>query len=152
MKILLALLLLASLPAWGQVTAITATGWSYHFDRKEDRCEFNPGLGLEHGRDWRWHVGIYSNSDCKFSGFAGPSYSRAIIGKWRAGLALLGFTGYQEEKRVNGKVEREDKVVLAPVLVLAYEGKTRGVNVGYIPPDGDDFKGLIFVQLKLLRW
>lgn len=133
------------------MTAITATGWSYHFDRKKDRCEFNPGIGLEHGRDLRWHFGIYSNSDCRFSGYGGPSYSRAIAGNWRAGVALLGVTGYHKEKKINGKVEHENKVILAPILVLAYEGKKRGVNIGYVPPYGDD-NGVIFVQLKVLRW
>lgn len=90
---------------------------------------------------------MYSNSDCKFSAYAGPSYTRKFYGQWRAGVALLGLTGYEKKT----KEGLEDKLLLAPVLVLAYEGKKRGLNIGYIPPGGD-FKGLAFVQAKVLRW
>lgn len=163
----LALLLLPAAAAAGEtVTAITATAWSYHVERKEADCEFNPGIGIEHGRKLRMHVGVYSNSDCRFSGFAGFSYSEPIGGRWRLGGAVLGFTGYHSEKKGDdGKVRREDKVKLAPMLVLGYEGKKRGINIGFIPGEqilaklglkdddqGEQFKGLLFVQFKLLKW
>lgn len=147
------------------VTAITATAWSYHFARKDSDCEFNPGLGLEHGRDLRAHVGVYSNTDCRFSAYGGVSYTQEFARTWRAGVALLAFTGYHSENKVDAELKREDKAKLAPVLVLGYEGKSRGFNLGWIPGEDllvklgvkeDDgrakFKGLIFLQFKVLKW
>lgn len=152
MKYLLAAVLLLALPANGQVTAITLGGISHHFKAEGDYCEWNPGLGIEHGKDLRMHAGVYTNSHCRFSAYGGLSYTKPLFWNLRAGVALLGFTGYHEEKKVNGKIEREDKVLVAPIPFIAWEGKEYGLNIGYIPPDGREFHGLIFAQVKLLRW
>lgn len=165
MRALLAILLLAAVPALADdsVTALTASVASYHVNRAGDHCEVNPGIGLEHGsKSVRGLVGLYHNSNCRPSGYIGISAAAHFWGGWRAGGALLALTGYHSEKRVNGEAVRQDKTLLAPSLVLVWEGTHRGANIGFIPParwagvkpkDGEDeFKGLLFLQVKVLKW
>lgn len=130
------------------VTALTATVGSYHFDRSKKRCEFNPGLGVQHGReDLRFEVGGYSNSDCEPSWYAGGSKTWALEAGWRAGLAVGFFTGYdQEKKRADGKREIEDRALFVPALLLVRENRDHGAEIGYIPPPGN----VVFFRVKLM--
>lgn len=161
MKALALVLLLASLPAWGE-TWLTVPIASYHFDRSSDRCEVNPGLGIETdvAKDIRFHAGGYHNSNCRPSTYLCGSYTPWSFGNWKSGGALCGFTGYHKEKKVNGEAEREDKVILAPLAVFSYERKTWGLNVLIVPPEKllaivghkanekDEFKGSIGLVWK----
>lgn len=145
------------------VTALTASVASYHVNRSGDHCEVNPGVGLEHGSTWlRGLAGLYHNSNCRPSGYIGLSAAARVWGGWRAGAAVLALTGYHSEKRVNGETVRRDKTLVAPALVAVWEGTHRGVNIGFIPParwagvkpkdDDEEFKGLVFLQVKVLKW
>lgn len=134
------------------VRAISLGGFSHHFDRRGDPCEVHPGLGIQYGGDLRRLAGVQTNSDCEFSAYGGFSYMREIGHGWRAGAALLAFAGYQKEKKVNGEVQREDKIVLAPFPVLSWEGKENGIDIGWIPADGLKLDGsLLFIGFKILE-
>lgn len=118
-------------------TWLTVPLFSYHFDRSGDHCEVNPGLGIETdvAKNIRFHAGGYHNSNCRPSAYLCGSYAALTYGSWKAGSALCGFTGYHSEKRVNGEIQREDKVLLAPMAVAAYERKTWGLNILIVPPE-----------------
>lgn len=134
------------------VRAISLGGFSHHFDRSGDLCEVHPGIGIQYGGNLRRHAGVHTNSECEFSAYGGFSYTREIGHGWRAGGALLAFAGYQKEKKVNGEIEREDKIVLAPFPVLSWEGKHDGIDIGWIPADGLKLDGsLLFIGLKILE-
>jgi hypothetical protein len=124
-------------------TFLTASVASYHFKRA-DYCEVNPGIGFEHGSDkWRFVAGTYQNSLCNPSNYIGVSYSPLKLGNWRIGTALLAITGYEEEKKKRG-----ERVVIAPLPLLSYEGQTFGFNLVVIPPY-DDFRGALGLQAKV---
>lgn len=134
------------------VRAFSLGGFSYHFDRRGDRCEAHPGLGIQYGGNWRNVAGVQTNSDCKFSAYAGVSYTREIGHGWRVGGALLGFAGYHKEKKVDGEIRREDRILGALFPVVSWEGRDRGVDVGLIPAGGLKLEEtVLFVGLKILE-
>lgn len=143
--ILAALLICSSAAALADGTWLTASLGSYHVDRN-DYCEINPGVGLEHGlgRDVRFITGSYQNSLCKPSSYLGASYMPlALRGGLRAGAAVIAATGYQVDRDT-----KRDKPVFAVLPTLAYEGRRYGVNLVLMPPF-DEFKGAIGVVVKL---
>jgi hypothetical protein len=161
--IVLALSTLAISNSVAAETFVTVSIASYHFDRSGDHCEVNPGIGIETdvAKDIRFHAGGYHNSNCRPSGYFCGSYTALTLGNWKAGSALCAFTGYHKEKRVDGKTEREDKELIAPLGVVSYERKTWGINILIVPPEKllsiigrksdsqEEFKGLIaFVWKK----
>jgi hypothetical protein len=116
-------------------TFLTVALGSYHFERGEF-CEFNPGLGIEHGGETlRMIAGAFRNSLCDSSFYAGVSYAPLKYGRYRFGVAGAAFTGYL------------DRPVLALLPVAAYEARRWGVNLILIPPQ-DLFSGAMALQLK----
>jgi hypothetical protein len=153
---LLAVLLAASGIAIAE-TWLTVPLVSYHLDRSKDYCEVNPGLGMETdiSERVRFHAGGYQNSNCRPSTYVCGSYTPWHLGNWKSGSALCGFTGYHKEKKVAGETEREDKFLLAPLLVFAYERKSWGLNILVVPPESllgrggeDEFKGSVGLVWK----
>lgn len=104
MRALLALLLLLPSVALGDTWLVSSVG-SRHFSGGS-HCEFNPGLGLEHGA---LLGGFYRNSDCKTSFYAGARYVALEWRRWKAGFVGIAVTGY------------ERAITLAPGAMLAYE-------------------------------
>lgn len=141
---------------------ITVPLASYHFERGRDYCEINPGLGYETdiSKSWRFHAGGYHNSNCRPSTYLCASSALWEPGYWRLGGAICGFTGYHEERRVNGKTERENKVLIVPLPAVSYERRTWGVDILIVPPEKlfklfgrevdekDQFKGSIGLVWK----
>lgn len=168
-RLLALALLLPAIAAAQDVTALTASIGSYHLNRANDYCEVNPGIGLERGSQALRAVGgLYHNSLCRPSGYLGAMLTGRVADGWRAGGALLALTGYHSERKTKGgEIEREDKTLLVPTFVLSWEGPRHGLNIGFIPPESwariighkegekpekDRFKGLIFLQAKVLKW
>lgn len=134
-------------------TWVTVPLASYHFERGRDYCEVNPGIGIETDitKNTRFHAGGYHNSNCRPSTYLCADYVPQL-GSFRLGGALCALTGYQKETRAAGETSRKDKVIPAPMLVLAYERKTWGLNLILVPPESllkafghepseDEFKG-----------
>ena len=122
---------------WG-----VASLFSYHVERSKDYCEVNPGAGFEHGGDVRLVAGVYQNSLCEVSTYAGFSWTPIKVWKLKAGVAVIALTGYEEDKR-----KEADKVAIVPLPVVTLEGSRWGVNLAVIPPY-QDFKGAIGFQVK----
>lgn len=96
-------------------TWITASVVSHHAVR--GYCEFNPGLGIEHGTSTLRAVGgFYRNSFCEWSGYAGASWL-PIGEKVKFGITAAAFSGYRSE------------FMFAALPVLAIEGRHYGLNL-----------------------
>lgn len=130
------------------VTAITTSMFSYHFDREKERCEVNPGIGVEHGSvDLRFAAGGYHGSECRPVWYVGGGKTWEVSGPWRAGVAGILAAGYHKEKKgPNGERVIEDRVLPVPMLIGAYEGKFFGFDFGGIPVKD----GVVFFRLKFI--
>lgn len=130
-------------------TFLTVPLISYHFNDSADHCEANFGLGMETdvARGVRFHAGGFQNSNCRPSTYVAMSQQLLAYKRWQLGLALGGFTGYHKEKKVNGETQYRDKIILAPLLAIAYEKKTWGFNIIGVPPK-DDFRGSVGIVWK----
>ena len=141
MRSLLALLLLLSFAAHAETWGV-ASLFSYHFERSKDYCEVNPGAGFEHGKDVRLVAGVYQNSLCEVSTYAGVSWTPIKVWKIQAGVAVIAVTGYEADKK-----KEADKVAIIPLPVVTLEGRKWGLNIAVIPPY-QDFRGALGVQAK----
>lgn len=137
MKALLALLLLASLPAWGE-TWLSTSLFSYHFDREGKQNEKNVGVGIKHLVDERNLIaaGLYRNSNDIDSGYlvGGRCFYRST---YVCGGALLGLvTGYERH------------AILMGGLAVTLHSKTWGVTLLGFPKDG----GVVALQVERRFW
>lgn len=142
--VIAALLVCACVPAVAQ-TWLTASIASYHFERG-DYCELNPGVGFEHRirGELRFVAGGYQNSYCRASSYAGASWMPIGFGELRAGAALIAVSGYELELKRDAK---KDRLIVAPLPTLAWEGRRHGVNLVLLPPH-DGFRGALGVVVK----
>jgi hypothetical protein len=169
MRTILAACLLSFCAAAPAETWITASIASYHFDRKEveedDLCEVNPGIGAQHGtRRARLEFGTFQNSRCRPSMYFGGSLRGKcwLLSRLQCGAALVAFTGYDEEKKSqDGTRRRENKALIAPLGLVAWEGRRYGLELVLMPPerlgrligrktDEDEFKGAVGLRWTLL--
>ena len=138
MKAIAALLLLASLPAWGGELWWTSSLLSYHFDREGKHNERNFGIGVKHFVDERNVIaaGMYRNSNEIDSGYlvGGRCLYRSTY-VCAGGIVGL-VTGYELHAIPMGG------------LVLTLHSKNWGVSVLGFPKDG----GVIALTLERRFW
>ena len=125
---------------------IVASVASHHFDdaRPRDYEQRNWGLGFEHEltRTVRATAGFYRNSIRNESLYVGAVWAPISFGVARLGLAAELVSGYETAK------SREPVKALFPVL--AFEWRTFGLNIPFVPPT-DSNVGAVALQVKV-RW
>lgn len=139
----------ASAQSWPRVW-ISPGIYSQHFDSSKGLRNDNPGLGVEAmlARDHALLAGTYINSN------RGRTHYGAY--EWRplhwqvagldvdAGIALGAFDGYPNY--------RNGGWFVAPLPLLAIEGRRFGVNLSVIPTIRNRLDGALAVQFKLRVW
>jgi len=137
MKRLLAMLLLASIPAWAD-TWITFGGVSDHFCHGCGLNNVNPGLGIEYDRTDHTKIiaGSYLNSYNRTTVYAGAAYQPIQYGPARFGIVGGVATNY------GLKVP----VIAAPVVSVEY--RDVGVNILAVPSIGN-YSGLVTINFKI---
>ena len=124
--------------------------FSWHFDRSLDLREDNWGVGVEVvlAPDHAVMAGNFINSDGDRSRYGAylwrPLHWRPYGIDVSAGIALGAFDGYQ---RVNS-----GGWFIAPLPLLAVEGRYLGVNLTVVPTIEDKVNGAVVIQLKLRVW
>ena len=143
MRLLLAALLLTSLPALAE-TWITATVASLHYGAEKSYEEQNWGVGIKQdlAKDWRAIAGHYWNSNRRHSLYFGASWTPMRWGNFGSGVAMMLVGGYETQKR--------PELVKAAFPFFSYESKGWGLNVPIIPKYQDN-PGVIAIQIKF-RW
>jgi len=124
--------------------------YALHFDRSKNLRNENLGLGVEMlvTPDHAISAGIYSNSNratTRFGAYAWRPLHWKLAGlDVSAGVAIGAFDGYPNYRRGGWFV--------APLPLLAIEGRRLGVNLSVIPTIRGRLDGALAVQLKLRVW
>ena len=124
--------------------------FSYHFDRSKDFRKANWGWGVEvvFTPDHAGMAGNFLNSDGERSNYAAYQWRPLHWQPWglqvSAGIALGTFDGYP---KVN-----DGGWFVAPLPLLAVEGKRVGANFSIVPTIEDKVHGAIILQIKLRVW
>jgi hypothetical protein len=124
--------------------------FSWHFDRSKDFREDNWGVGVEVvlAPDHAVMAGNFINSDGERSRYAAYQWRPLHWRPWdidvSAGIALGAFDGYPN---VNA-----GGWFIAPLPILAIEGKRLGLNLSIVPTIDDRIHGAVVVQIKLRVW
>ena len=124
--------------------------YSRHFDRNKNLRDGNPGVGVEVGlaRDHSLLAGTFINSNNARTHYAGYAW-RPLHWIWdgvdvSGGVIVAAFDGYPNYKNGGSFV--------APLPVLAFEGKRFGVNVSIIPTLANRTDGALSFQFKFKVW
>lgn len=123
---------------------------SWHFERDQNLRGDNWGVGVEAvlTPDHAVTAGNFINSDGDRSRYGAylwrPLHWRLYEIDVSAGVALAAFDGYQN---VNS-----GGWFLAPLPLLAVEGRRLGANFTIVPTIKDKVHGAIVVQIKLRVW
>lgn len=117
-------------------------GISYHFDRHEERNEFNYGLGYEHDFSDRLALlgGVYKNSFSRASFYVLADYAIwKPTENLRIGILGGAATGYR-------------RAAVIPVLFPAVEWRIAPVSVKLfvVPPLKPQIDGAVALQLSVL--
>ena len=145
----LGLLAAADAPAQGQIW-INPGIYSLHFDRDKDLRDDNIGLGAEAvlTREHALAAGTFINSNRARSHYAAyawrPVQSDVAGLALSAGFAIGAFDGYP--------AYHDGGWFLAPLPLLAVEGRWLGVNLSLVPTIRDRVDGAIAIQLKVRVW
>ena len=124
--------------------------YSYHFDTSKDLRNNNIGFGAEAllAPDHLLMGGSFINSNDARTHYAAYQwrplhwqYAGFNIG---AGIVVGAFDGYPNY--------RDGAWFVAPLPMLAIEGKTLGFNISLIPTVANRFDGALAVQIKLRVW
>src|SRR3990167_1172355 len=77
-------------------TSISMVVMSYHINRAEDYCEFNPGIGVarQFTGTLKSITGVYKNSGCQTSAYLGVIHEPFAIREIRIGTLAAVATGY----------------------------------------------------------
>jgi hypothetical protein len=124
--------------------------FSWHFDRSTDYREDNWGVGVEVvlARDHAVMAGNFINSDGERSRYGAylwrPLHWRPYGIDVKAGIAIGAFDGYPN---VN-----DGGWFVAPLPLLAVEGRYLGANFTIVPTINDKVHGAIVIQIKLRVW
>jgi len=123
---------------------------SWHFQQDKDLRGTNWGFGVEvaFAPDHAAMAGNYLNSDGDRSNYGAylwrPLHWRPYGVNVSAGIALGAFDGYQSVN--NGGW------FIAPLPLLAIEGRRLGANFTIVPTIDDKLHGAVVLQLKLRVW
>jgi len=124
--------------------------YSQHFDSGKGLRNDNIGFGAEVllASDHVLMAGSFINSNGARTHFGGYQW-RPLHWKFSdcdlgAGIIVGAFDGYPKY--------RDGAWFVAPVPVLAIEGRRVGVNISLIPTVANRFDGALAVQLKLRVW
>jgi hypothetical protein len=124
--------------------------YSQHFDSSKGLRNNNIGFGAEVmlARDHLLMAGSFINSNRARTHFAGYEwrplhwqFSGVEVG---AGIAVGAFDGYPNY--------RNGGWFVAPLPLLAIEGRRLGANIALIPTIANRFDGALAIQLKLRVW
>jgi len=124
--------------------------YSQHFDSSKGLRNNNIGLGAEVllARDHVLMGGSFINSNRARTRYAAyewrPLHWQLAGFDIGAGIAVGAFDGYPNY--------RNGAWFVAPVPMLAIEGKTFGANLSLIPTVAKRFDGALAVQIKLRVW
>ena len=151
-SLVLTLTLLAHGVAMGEPISLWVNPgvYSLHFDRDKDLRDENVGLGFELLPAPRHALmaGRYINSNrarSHYAAYAWRPLQRKVIGlDLFAGVVVGAFDGYPNY--------RDGGWFVAPLPLLALEGRRFGANFTIIPALADRLDGAIAVQFKLRLW
>jgi len=124
--------------------------YARHFDRSKQLRDDNIGLGVELtlARDHALMAGSFINSNRERSRYAAyhwrPVHGRLAGLDLAAGVLVAAFDGYPNY--------RGGAWFVAPLPVVAIEGRRFGANVSLIPTIRDRLDGAIAVQFKIRAW
>lgn len=124
--------------------------YSHHFDRSKNLRNNNIGWGAEVllAHDHVLMGGSFINSNRARTHYAAyewrPLHWQFADFELGAGIALGAFDDYPNY--------RNGGWFLAPLPMLAIEGKTFGANLSLIPTVANRFDGALAIQLKLRVW
>ena len=124
--------------------------YSLHFDSSKGLRNNNIGLGAEVllADDHGLMGGTFINSNGARTHYAAyewrPLHWQFAGVNIGAGIAVGAFDGYPKY--------RDGGWFVAPLPLLAIEGKTFGANISVIPTVANRFDGAIAVQIKLRLW
>lgn len=138
-----ALLIVAGVGLWAGVKAqetwVVFNGLAQHLNRGS-YCNnhLTKGIGLEQNQ---WFIGVYDNSNCRTSAYAGRSWLpiQLQVSDWRvrAGYLVAGVTGYA--------------AIPLPAFGLSasFERERWGANLIFIPPMSESSVGVLWLQAKV---
>ena len=149
-SVLLALLLVGGVAEAETQLWVNLGVYSVHFDRSKDLRENNVGFGVEAVLTPRHSAGVgtFINSN--------RERSRYVAYAWRpwqwnvgsvhvlAGVIVGAFDGYPRY--------RDGGWFVAPLPLVAVEGRRLGVNLSLVPTVRDRLDGAIAIQVKLRVW
>lgn len=124
--------------------------YSYHFDRSKNLRDNNIGFGAEVllAHDHVLMGGSFINSNRARTRYAAyewrPLHWQFANFKIGAGIAVGAFDGYPNY--------RNGGWFVAPLPMLAIEGRTFGANLSLIPTIANRFDGALAIQVKLRIW
>lgn len=136
--LMIALLVLSLVPSAQAADWLVISGYSTHFERRDEYRADNPGIGWERyepdqNPDWTWAAGYYRNSYDKNTLYAGARWEPLRWQHARLGVFLAAVSGYWTP------------LVAVPMLSLEY--KRVGINLVAAPTVGD-YSGYVGAQLK----
>lgn len=136
---LLGFLLAVGYNGWSKDYVI-GSGLAIHLDGAHHCNSTTTGLGYEHSQseNWRYQVGFYRNSNCRWSSYIAEAWLPIKLGSWRGGLIAGLVSGYSAP------------ILPAGGLVASCEPGKYGFNVIFIPPAGESGSGVLWFQLKAL--
>jgi hypothetical protein len=138
---LLAVLLLASLPAWGETWIVgTVASWHYSSDKEYEQQNWGAGIEQSLFGNVRAVGGMYRNSNRRDSLYVGLAWSPLHYGNLRLGTAALLVSGYETAK--------DPELVKAIFPVISWEGEKFGINIPVIPSTSKN-AGAIGLQIKV---
>jgi hypothetical protein len=121
--------------------------YAYHFDRDKDLRDDNVGFGAElvAAPQHAFMAGSYANSNrarSRYAAYGWRPLQRQLAG-WDifAGIVVGAFDGYPNY--------RNGGWFIAPLPLLAVEGRRIGANVSVIPTISGRLDGALAFQLKL---
>jgi hypothetical protein len=124
--------------------------YSLHFERDKDLRDDNIGLGVEVAlaEEHTLAAGTFINSNrlrSRYAAYGWRPFGWKVAGaEVRGGLVLGAFDGYPGY--------HDGGWFIAPLPVLAIEGRWLGLNLSIIPPIAGWVDGAFVMQLKLRVW
>jgi hypothetical protein len=141
-KLVLALTVMAAVPAaWADIW-INPGFYSHHFDTSKNLNNNNHGFGVEATITDMYSLtaGVFENSDRATSHYVGAYVMPFRVGALKAGAAVGVFDGYPKM--------HEGGWFPAVVPTMAIEGRRVGLNISFIPKVGDRVNSALSFQVK----